>query len=78
MADLFHINTDVDFAADTHVTCLCGYSYPLGPPHESIHAVWLNDDGVPQCTSPHNDKPPTCKSCLERYPLYMLAGTELE
>ena len=44
---------------------------------ESIHAVWLDDNGSCLNSDSKNDNP-DCEECLERFPLYVLADTDLE
>ncbi len=71
-----HINIETPGAI---CYCLCGYSYSTGGELESLNVVWLNDDGsVDVNCFFKNTKEPDCVECLARFPLYLLAETELE
>ena len=80
MIDTVHITNAAKLDDDT-VTCLCGYSYIahsiVGDPTEAIHVVWLADDGTSTGLRT-TQADPNCEICLEKYPLVLLARTELE
>ncbi len=75
-----HIN--LQGPSETNYVCICLYGYTYDKTSgsfktmESIHVSYLDDEG--RSILGDHDNNPDCGECLEKYPLALLAITDLE
>ena len=74
MIDIVHINAKPPDETDHICICLCGYTFP-GYGQGSMWAGWFIEY---ENRYENKYEQVTCEVCLERFPLLLLASTELE
>ena len=82
MTETEHINLQAPSITSGSTICLCGFTFIRDTDGYSDHgptlwSMWIEGSGYHE-KKPSHFADPTCVVCLERYPLALLALTDLE